>query len=345
MEFVADLEKLEGLELETFRIGKDKLHIITIHPVETKLDFDIGIPDISPLIIRKKSLSDEIASIDVMKFKNNPLPLKEKDIEETKSFIYEGIDILTNEKLLEREYKIPLAQTAEEVVGYYAKRIAQNIKLPSQFAALAPKVREFFEVKAFGKTVDMNDSLVIRAMSTNLASFIVVKEFEKVLRDLVVQKQEPELISIERKLSSTIPFPFSNTKSMTESRKTIFNYVASTNEFEKAFAKFLDQAEDVVAFAKLPDQFGFCIQYTDTRANIRNYFPDFIVRLKDGSYWIAETKGREDIDVAMKDHAASNWCDTATLLTGSSWNYIKVLQKEFEGLHPDDFEELRTATQ
>jgi len=26
----------------------------------------------------------------------------------------------------------------------------------------------------------------------------------------------------------------------------------------------------------LPEQFGFCIQYTDTVTNIRNYFPDFI---------------------------------------------------------------------
>lgn len=343
MEFVADLEKLEDLKLETFQVGKDKLQIITIHAVDSKMDFDIGIPEISPLLSRKKSLSEEIASIDVTKFKNNTLPLKEKEIEETKSFIYEGIDILTNEKLLEREYKIPPAQTAEEVVGYYARRIAQNIKLPSQFAALAPKVREFFEVKAFGKKVDMTDSLVIRAMSTNLASYVVIKEFEKVLRDLIVQQQEPELISKERKLSTTTPFPFSNTRAMTESGKTVFNYVTSSNEFEKSFARFLDQAEDVVAFAKLPDQFGFCIQYTDTRANIRNYFPDFILRLQDGSYWIAETKGREDVDVAMKDQAANNWCETATLLTGVSWSYIKVLQKEFDELHPDSFEELKVA--
>src|SRR5690606_24567758 len=96
MEFVADLEKLEDLKLETFQVGKDKLQIITIHAVDSKMDFDIGIPEISPLLSRKKSLSEEIASIDVTKFKNNPLPLKEKEIEETKSFIYEGIDILTN---------------------------------------------------------------------------------------------------------------------------------------------------------------------------------------------------------------------------------------------------------
>ncbi len=57
-------------------------------------------------------------------------------------------------KLIERDYTIPEPQTAEEVIGYYARRIAQDVKLPSQFAALAPKVREFLETKAFGERVD-----------------------------------------------------------------------------------------------------------------------------------------------------------------------------------------------
>ena len=105
----------------------------------------------------------------------------------------------------------------------------------------------------------------------------------------------------------------------------------------------MDKAEDLEAFTKLPEQFGFCIQYTDSLANIRNYFPDFIARLIDGSHWLIETKGREDIEVAMKDYAAQNWCDTATELTGIQWNYIKVLQKDFEKLRPETLEELLTG--
>jgi len=33
-------------------------------------------------------------------------------------------------------------------------------------------------------------------------------------------------------------------------------------------------------------------------------------------------------------------CNTARELTKEKWNYLKVLQKEFEGLHPENFEEL-----
>jgi type III restriction enzyme len=47
------------------------------------------------------------------------------------------------QKIVERDYTIPQPQTSEEVISYYAKRIAQDVKLPSQFASLVPKVREF----------------------------------------------------------------------------------------------------------------------------------------------------------------------------------------------------------
>jgi len=338
MEFVEDLEKLEDLKFETFQIGKDKLKILTVQPEEKKKEFDISIPDISPLLSRKKSLAEEISAIDVMKFNINKLPLKGKEITDTKKFIYEGRDILTDEKLLEREYTIPQAQTAEEVIGYYARRITQNIKLPSQFAVLAPKVRDFFERKAFGQKVDLNDPVVIKAISSNIASYVVIKEFEKALRELVVEQKEPQLLSENRFLSSTPPFPTS--KKVLEAKKTVFNYTPCDNEYEFDFAKFLDKSDDIVSFAKLPEQFGFCIQYTDTLANIRNYFPDFIALHEDGSRWIIETKGREDVEVKLKDNAAINWCNTATELTKENWNYLKVLQKEFEALHPDNFEEL-----
>jgi type III restriction enzyme len=336
MEFVDDLEKLEELKFDTFQVGKDKLRIITIQAVPEKQQYDIGIPEISPILGRKKSLAEEIGDIEVMKFNINKLPLKGKD--EVKSFIYEGRDILTDEKLFERQYSIPPAQTPEEVIGYYARQIAQNIKLPSQFALLAPKIREFFERKAFGETVDLYNEKVIRAMSSNISSYVVIKEFEKALREIVIEEKEPQLLSASRMLSTTPPFPTS--KKLLEAKKTVFNYTACGNDFEYDFAKFLDKAEDISSFAKIPDQFGFCIQYTDTLANIRNYYPDFIAIADDGTKWVVETKGREDVEVKLKDNAAINWCKAATELTKEQWRYLKVPQKEFEQLHPESFEEL-----
>jgi len=344
LEFVEELETLEGLKLDTFELGKDKLKIITIQPVDEKKKADIGVPDISPSLVRKTSLAEEIAGLDVTKFNINPLPLSAEE-QSSKSFQYEGRDILTDEILFSREFTLPPAQTSQEVIGYYARRIATNLKLPSQFAALTPKLREFFEKKAFGKKVNLDDPAVVQAMSSNLASYIVTKEFEKALRDIIVEEKTPALLTPDRLLSSTPPFPFSSKRKILESKKCVFNYVPCDNELEYAFAKFLNAAGDVEAFAKIPEQFGFAIEYPDSLSNIRNYFPDFVARLSDDTRWIIETKGREDIEVKLKDQAAIRWCENATLLTDVQWRYLKVPQKEFEGLHPSLFSELSSSLQ
>ena len=65
-----------------------------------------------------------------------------------------------------------------------------------------------------------------------------------------------------------------------------------------------------------------------------------MVELTDGQHWLIETKGREDIEVALKDEAARYWCENATELTGIDWQYLKVLQSSFEQLQPANFQEL-----
>jgi len=46
------------------------------------------------------------------------------------------------------------------------------------------------------------------------------------------------------------------------------------------------------------------------------------------------------VDVANKDHAATLWGENATRLTETEWHYLKVPQKEFEKLQPDEFADL-----
>src|SRR5256886_13242635 len=75
LEFVDDLEKLEELTFDTFEIGKDKLRILTIMPLKTRKEFDIGLPVLTPTLVRKKTLAEEIAALDVMTFQTMLLPL------------------------------------------------------------------------------------------------------------------------------------------------------------------------------------------------------------------------------------------------------------------------------
>jgi type III restriction enzyme len=285
IEFVEQLEREEDIQLDTFKIG-EKVSIVTIAPDPKKADRDIAIPVLSPILTRKKSLAEEIAELDVSAFACPVLPRKQDDAT-AKTFRYEGYDIITLQKLIEREYSIPEPQTAEEVIGYYARRIAQDVKLPSQFSALAPKVREFLETKTFGSFVTLNDPAMIKAISSNVAQYVTVKTFVEALRKLVIAELEPQLVHAGRPLSETPPFPWS--RATLAADKCIFNLVACHNEFEKEFAQFLQKAPDVQRFSKLPEQFGFAIEYTDIAGNLRYYEPDFVALTSDGIHYIVET--------------------------------------------------------
>jgi type III restriction enzyme len=335
--FVEDLERLEDLKLDTFEVGKDKLHIVTIAPDPTRAASDIRLPTLSPLLARKKSVAEEIAALDVQMLPAAHLPRK-LDSPEAKTFTYEGYDLITLEKLLEREYLLPEAQTAQEVISYYAKHIAQDVKLPGQFAVIAPKVREFLEQRAFKEKVNLEDPAIVKAISTNVAHYVTVKTFVAALQPLVVESLTPTLVEEGRPLSGCEPFPWS--RPTYDARKCVFNLVPCDNEFERDFAKFLQDAGDVARFAKLPECFGFAIEYTDAVGNLRYYYPDFVAVLASGEHYLIETKGQETADVARKDQAATYWAENATKLTGTPWRYVKVPQREFGQLQPAEFGDL-----
>jgi type III restriction enzyme len=339
LKFVEQLEKDEDITLDTFDLN-EPLVITTIEPDENKLDHDIQVPVLSPILARKKTLAEEIAGIDVSKLTCPRLPKKEGD-SAAQQFHYEGVDIITLQKLVERDYTIPQPQTAEEVISYYAKRIAQDVKLPSQFASLVPKVRTFLRDRIFGEEVDLTDKIIIRAIATSVAQYVTVKTFASVLRGLVVEELSPILENPGRPLSETEAFPFS--RPTFEASKTIFNLVAADNDFEREFAKFLQDAKDVTSFAKLPRRFGFTIEYTDSATNLRYYEPDFVAVDRDGVHYVIETKGQENIDVVHKDRAATIWCENASLLTEVAWIYVKVPQKDFGDLQPRELSDVAFA--
>jgi type III restriction enzyme len=335
--FVEKLEAEEDIQLDTWQIGKERLVITVIEPDPDKAEYDIALPVLSPILARSTSIQAEIEAIDVYAFYlERPLPIK-ADSKEEKTFRYRGMDILTLETLFEREYRIPTPQTPQEIISYYAQAIAQEIKAPSQFAVLAPKVRDFLKYRAFGKEVDLDTPEILQAISRRLTQVVTMRVFIDFLQEKIVQPQTPVLENEGRPLSDIEPFPWSQLAPVCG--KSIFNKTACDNQFEEDFARFLDNALDVARFGKLPMSFGFTIPYTDTAGNLRHYYPDFVVVDDQGVNYLVETKGREDIDVRNKDRAATIWAENATTLTGQQWRYVKVLQKDFNQLQPTTFED------
>ena len=114
----------------------------------------------------------------------------------------------------------------------------------------SPRSASSFETKAFGERVDLDDRAIIKAIATSVAQYVTVKTFAKALRGLGVEELTPTLESPGRKLSETEPFPFS--RPTFAAKKTVFNLVAADNEFERDFAKFLEDALDVHRFRQAP---------------------------------------------------------------------------------------------
>jgi len=63
-----------------------------------------------------------------------------------------------------------------------------------------------------------------------------------------------------------------------------------------------------------------------------------------GVRWLLETKGAETDDVPHKDAAATQWCENATQLTKTQWQYLKIPQKAFELLQPRRLADLKALS-
>ena len=333
--FVAELEEDIDFSFDSWKVGVEKLKITVIEPLPEKAKYDIAVPSLSPLLQRRDDLRAEIDALDLAAMAPDPpLPIHAHE-RDAKTFTYQGQDLLTAEQLFERQYELPSVQTSNEVISYYAGAIARELRLPSHFAALAPKVRDFLKRHVFGCEVDLDRPDIVAAISGESARILTMAAFRAALYPKLVYEREPALAGENRALSSLPPFAWSN--EAPSCVKTVFNKTPCDNSFESAFARFLDKAADVKRFAKLPPVFGFTIPYTDSRGNLRHYYPDFVVVEATGISYLAETKGRQDIDVARKDAAAINWTEAASALTGKDWRYVKILQEEFETATPASF--------
>lgn len=102
-------------------------------------------------------------------------------------------------------------------------------------------------------------------------------------------------------------------------KKTIFNENSFDSKQEKYFADVLDRDKEVESWVKNPKG-QFIIK---SRAG--DYSPDFVVKAKDSMY-IAEIKEEravynKDPDVFKKAKEAKRWCDIASKVAKTKWEY------------------------
>jgi len=88
-------------------------------------------------------------------------------------------------------------------------------------------------------------------------------------------------------------------------RKSHINFCVFDSKWEATEAFELDRNDNVEAWAK-NDHLGFFISYT-YEGVIHKFYPDFIIRLKNGLHLVLETKGKDSQKDKTKREFLDEW--------------------------------------
>ena len=318
MDILEELENQEGIKIADFDTGS-AINLTTIFVDEHKLDMDIEIPILSPRIFIREFQLEEV---DIEKLPALNIHLENKVLE----MEYEARDMIKDVVVVRRKWDLPVPQDSKSVIAYYTDQILKSLKIGGAFASFYPLVKKYVQEKLFDREVDLDDPRVLFMLSLPDVQARLINLFTGAFKDRAFIEREPEKWDFI-KLSDTRPFIWS--KLVYPANKCIFNYVPCDSNLEVDFASFLDRANDVVAFTKIVPKIGFFVEYRDSEGNLRFYYPDFVVKLSNGDYWVMETKGLEDVDVKYKDKRAMLWCEDATKLTKDNWSFLRINQDVF----------------
>ncbi|PNS00259.1 hypothetical protein X927_04145 [Petrotoga mexicana DSM 14811] len=332
MDILEELETQEGIKFAEFDTGKS-LNLTTIYVDENKLDKDIEIPVLSPRILLREFQLEEV---EVDKLPPLAIPLENKILE----MEYVAVDMLKGMEIIKRKWDLPVPQDSKSVIAYYTDQILKQLKIRGAFSSFYPLVKKYVMEKLFSEKVDLDDPRVLYMLSSPEVQERLTRLFVEAFKNMTFIEMEPEKIYFI-KLSDTSPFPSS--KMVYPADRCIFNYVPCDNDFELDFAKFLDRAEDVLAFSKIVPKIGFFVEYRDSDGNLKLYYPDFVILTDKNERLIVETKGREDVDVKHKDKRMKLWCEDATKITKSKWIFIRINQEDFEKYRFKSIEELTST--
>ncbi len=328
-----------GLVVEREDVDKIEPGAVTIFPDEAKLKYDIVIPQLTRALARSDSPLNKLHPADVPDPKHQ---LAVPDVQPDEYVKYRGVHLIDKGVIEEYEFHVPYAEDPSGAITYYTRSVAKASgidRLSGAFATLAPMVRNYLESRVFERPVELDDKVILRRLAENDAQALVVGAFRDAIRALSITEREPTIEESALRVSETAPFPWS--RETVAGERTVFNLTPVDSSLEARFARFLDRAEDVTAWAKLTMNTRFALEYISAAGALRYYYPDFVMRLSDDSCLVVETKGQEDLDVALKDRRARRWCQDAARLSGRDWAYEKVPQKLFDTFDGETVEGLR----
>lgn len=345
MEFVESI-KTEGVEFERKPMGggirRQESLVVEVdadNPDKDIESLDIAIPKLSRRFHREFR---DLAELDIARIPERRIPLKPFSPEETREIVFKTMLDGAEHHRIELDGLGPADYRS--VVGFFARQLLRELRLVGGYELLYPRVRDFLREHLFeGGPVDLEDPVVLRNLSEPEAGKIVFDSLKAAINALTVRDSGSSRIEDRIRLRNTRPFRTEN-REFLPAAKSIFNRIVPETTgggFELRFARFLDEAPDVAAFAKNYLAVGFKLDYVRANGDLSNYVPDFLVKTPDGMVWIVETKGREELDLPQKMARLRQWCEDATAASqaegGLAYRFVYVDQGGFERQPPTSF--------
>ena len=314
----------EGFDVPWVPVERLRPDVKTVRVDPTKLEYDIEIPELTPAYSRSVANLDEldVAALPVHQFQVSAFG--------DERIQYTGRDMLTLEVVDRDEFDRDFPADPVGYLNVLTRMVLRECHLGNiadGFAKVAPKMKRYIEQVMFGG-LGMDDRRVMMRLNAADTKTALFKVFVDAINTLSVVEEMVRPSGEFIRVSDANPYP--TTRPCITAKQTVFDKVPCDSDLEREFAQWLDQTDDVLAFAKNEIAVHFDMEYVSEKGGLRTYRPDFLVRSGDSIY-IIETKGWEDLEVERKDKRAMQWCRDATGLSGRSWQYMKVKEDVFRG--------------
>lgn len=322
----------EGVGVKTAKT--DPPRPIIIEPVQEKSAYDIAIP------ITKPRLVHDIRKISELRVEKLEPIFEQEDLAEPYRVMLKMEFAITETEIHTGPVGTGEPSSPQTLLSSITNKVIDRAKLPNRFAELYPSVRGYVAVRCFGCDVDLDSERVRSHLTRIEIQEGIAKYLARKIAELTIDRRSIEFERSDFKLSETKPFSWRRNLPPLIANRTIFNYVATYNDFERSFAEFLDNASDVKRFAALgtteQGESGtqFRVDYLKPSGAIGFYHPDWVLVQKTAAgeiNWIVETKGRVWEDTKSKDQAIDLWCRQISEKTGEQWRYLRVNQVDFMG--------------
>jgi type III restriction enzyme len=349
MEFVESIQT-EGVSFEHVPMGggttrQDSLivEVDTENPDKNLDDLDIPLPKLTRRFQRDFK---DLDALDAAALGNRRLPLKPFTPEETREIVFKTM--LDSE--IHHTIQLDGSGPADfrSVVAFFARQLLKDLRLVGGYDVLYGKVKIFMREQLFTSSpVNLEDPVVLRNLSEPEVGKVLYDAFKTAINALTIQDSGTTRIEARIRLRETRPFRTEH-RPFLAAKKSIFTKTVGESQsggFELSFAAFLESANDVAAFAKNYLAVGFKLDYVRADGDLSTYTPDFIVRTIDGTVWVVETKGREELDLPQKMARLKLWCADATAAesNGRRYDFVFVDQLGFEKHTPGTFASLASS--